>query len=294
MPIPSMMPQAGNTPRITIIVAAYNAARTIARCIDSVAAQTYLSRELIVIDGGSTDGTLDVLRQKSDRISYWISEPDSGVYNAWNKGLQHASGEWVGFLGADDYLWSSDALEYVVRQFDKVFPRVRIIYGRVGFVSAQGELIETFGRPWQQIRDAFRHRMVIPHPAVLCHRTLFEEHGMFDESFRISGDYEWLLRELKEGEAFFVEGPVVVGMQAGGMSSQAHRGVQIFSETQRAQAKHGLKPNPAIRAWTGLKAYVRTGASVVLGEHLAGSVVNRLRWLRARLRKRDASLRRES
>ena len=288
-----MMQEAVKPPRVTIIVAVYNAVRTISRCIDSVSAQTYPSRELIVIDGGSTDGTVDILRRKSGQISYWISEPDSGVYNAWNKGLQHASGEWVGFLGADDYLWSPDALEYVIRQFDKVSTPVRIIYGRVGFVSEQGELIETFGQPWQQIRDVFRHRMVIPHPAVLCRRTLFEEHGVFDESFRISGDYEWLLRELKDGEAFFVDGPLIVGMQAGGMSSQAHRGVQIFSETERAQAKHGLKANPVIRAWAGLKACVRTGASVLLGEHLAGSVVNRLRWLRARVCKRDRRIHRE-
>lgn len=289
-----MMQQAEQGPRVTIIVASYNAAPTIARCIDSVAAQTYLSRELIVIDGGSTDETVDILRLKSGQISYWISEPDSGVYNAWNKGLEHASGEWIGFLGADDYLWSNDALGYMVQQFDKVFPHFRVIYGRVGFVTEQGELIDTFGRSWQQIRDVFRHRMVIPHPAVLCHRTLFEEHGFFDESFRISGDYEWLLRELKKGGAVFVDGPVVVGMQAGGMSSQAHLGVQIFSETERAQAMHGLKPNPVIRAWTFLKAFARTGTSIVLGEHLAGSVVNRLRSLRARLRKRTLPIHRES
>jgi glycosyltransferase involved in cell wall biosynthesis len=252
-----------------------------------------VSRELIVIDGGSTDGTVDIIRHNADRLSFWTSEPDSGVYSAWNKGLAHARGEWVGFLGADDYLWSPDALERLVRAGDQVFPSVRVVYGRVGFVSAHGELIETFGRPWEDIRSDFRSRMVLPHPAVLSHRSLFSEHGNFDESFRISGDYEWLLRELKERDAKFVDGPIIVGMQAGGMSSQASRGVQIFKEIQRARAKHGITSSPAACAWTGLKAYARTSMSLVLGEHLAGRVLNTLRWLRAQMSRPSESFRRE-
>ncbi|MDK2744675.1 MAG: glycosyltransferase [Nitrospira sp. BO4] len=270
-------------PRATLIVAVYNAAPTIAKCLDSVAAQTYVSRELIVIDGGSTDGTVDILRRNADQLSYWISEPDAGVYSAWNKALARARGDWIAFLGADDYLWAPDALERLVREGDQVFPRKRIIYGRVGFVSALGNVIETVGRPWAEIRDEFRNRMVLPHPGLLCHRSLFAEHGLFDESFRISGDYEWLLRELKDGDAQFIDGPFVVGMRAGGMSSQAGRGMQIFVETRLAQQKHGLRPHLFIRAWTFMKAYLRTKASDMFGESLAADVVNRLRWLRSRI-----------
>ncbi len=100
------MPQLVDTPSLSIIVAVYNAFHTIGRCIESVTAQTYPYRELIVIDGGSTDGTVEILRQKSDQIQYWVSEPDTGICNAWNKGVQKARGEWIGFLGADDFLWS--------------------------------------------------------------------------------------------------------------------------------------------------------------------------------------------
>lgn len=269
-------------PRVTLIIAVYNAAPTIMRCLDSVAAQTSISRELIVIDGGSTDGTVDILRRNADRFSYWTSEPDTGVYSAWNKGLAYAQGEWIGFLGADDYLWTADALERLVREGDRVCPRIRVVYGRVGLVSPSGDLIETFGRPWREIRGEFRNRMALTHPGVSCHRSLFAEHGLFDESFRISGDYEWLLRELKEGDAQFIDGPLVVGMQAGGMSTQARRGMQILSETARAQAKHGLRPGPVVWAWTSLKAFARTGTSLVFGELLAGRFMNQLRRLRAR------------
>lgn len=270
------------TPRVTLIIAVYNAASTIARCLDSIAAQTCQSRELIVIDGGSTDGTVDILRRNANRLSFWISEPDSGVYSAWNKGLAHARGEWIGFIGADDYLWSPDALERLIREGDQVFPRIRVVYGRVGLVSPSGELIETFGQPWEEIRDEFRDSMALAHPGVVCHRLLFDEHGLFDESFRISGDYEWLLRELKNRDARFVDGPLVVGMQAGGMSTQARRGMQILSETSRAQARHGLHPRFVVSAWAGLKACARTSMSLVFGESLAGRLMNQLRRLRAR------------
>lgn len=277
-----MIPQTSEPPQVSIIVASYDAACTIARCIDSVSVQSGVVSELIVIDGGSTDETVAILRQKSDQISYWVSERDSGVYAAWNKGLARARGKWIGFLGADDYLWTGDALERLVRQGDRVFPPTRVVYGRVGFVSVRRELIETFGRPWQEIRGEFLNRMALPHPAVLCHRSLFAEHGLFDESFRISGDYEWLLRELKERDAEFIDGPFVVGMQTGGMSSQARRGMQIFLETARAQEKHGLRLGYVVWAWTGLKACIRTGMSLIFGELLADRFLNRLRRFRAR------------
>ena len=97
-------------PLISIIVAVFNGKETLQQCIDSVAQQTYQNKELIVIDGGSNDGTLDLLNQNSSRLT-WLSEPDSGVYSAWNKGLARAKGEWVCFLGADDFLWDANVLE---------------------------------------------------------------------------------------------------------------------------------------------------------------------------------------
>ena len=92
-------------PKISIIVAVYNSKKTLQRCIDSVFSQTYPHKELIIIDGGSTDGTVDILRANNDKITYWKSEPDNGIYQAWNKALDHAKSDWICFLGADDYLW---------------------------------------------------------------------------------------------------------------------------------------------------------------------------------------------
>src|SRR3990172_6849742 len=97
-------------PLISIIVAVYNGKATLQQCIDSVAQQTYPNKELVIIDGGSNDGTVELLEKNRSKFSYWISEPDRGIYNAWNKGLVQAHGEWVCFLGADDYLWDATVL----------------------------------------------------------------------------------------------------------------------------------------------------------------------------------------
>ena len=100
--------------KISIIMALYNGAATLRRCLDSVKSQTYRNIELIVIDGGSSDGSLEILRQYQDSIHYWESEPDRGIYHAWNKGLDHVTGDWVNFLGADDYFPEADVLIRVV------------------------------------------------------------------------------------------------------------------------------------------------------------------------------------
>ena len=90
------------TPLVSIIIAVYNGANTLQDCLDSIKQQTYQNIELIIIDGGSTDATIDVLNEYDAQISYWISEPDDGIYNAWNKGVVQAKGEWICFLGADE------------------------------------------------------------------------------------------------------------------------------------------------------------------------------------------------
>jgi glycosyltransferase involved in cell wall biosynthesis len=99
------------SPLITFVLAIFNASKTLTQCLNSVAQQSCKDFELVVIDGGSTDGSVEILRSQASHFAYWTSEPDRGVYDAWNKALQHARGEWICFLGADDYLWSSDVVQ---------------------------------------------------------------------------------------------------------------------------------------------------------------------------------------
>lgn len=225
-------------PLITIITSTYNATGHLLNAIKSIRGQTYRNIEWIVVDGASKDGTLDILRQNEDVIDYWVSEPDKGIYDAWNKGIRHATGDWILFLGADDYLWSQDVLERMTAILDTAYPESRVVYGKVALVNQAGEGIYFPGEAWEGIRRRFRSVMCLPHTALFHHRDLFRAHGEFDTSFRISGDYEFLLRELKDREAMFVD-IVIAGMSLGGISSNPATSERMLFEMRRATRKNG-------------------------------------------------------
>ena len=240
-------------PLISIIVAVYNGARTLQQCIDSVVHQTYLNRELIIIDGGSRDGTAEILTENSDKINYSLSEPDQGIYDAWNKALVRARGEWICFLGADDYLWDADVLEKLIPHLAPAQKATRIVYCQSVMVDIEGNELARLGRPWPEIKRQFPYVMGIPHPATFYHRTVFASHGKFDTSFRIAGDFEFLLRELRSADALFVPGIVTTGMQHGGISSAGRNSLSVLKEMRIAQRKHGY----AIPGAKWVMAYIR-------------------------------------
>jgi glycosyltransferase involved in cell wall biosynthesis len=242
--------------RISIVVAALNSAPTLQRCIDSVTGQDYLNKELIVMDGGSTDGSVDIIKASEHLISYWKSEPDRGVYHAWNKALDHVTGEWIHFLGSDDYLYSNDVLSRISERLRECDPEIRVVYGRVAICSASGDFLSIENVPWQQCRDKFRESMAICHPGIFSHESMFESHGKFDESFKISGDYEFLLRELVTGSADFVPDVVVAAFHHGGIST--FRKYVLLRETERIRAKklNGLRVWTAKQCWTYAKSAV--------------------------------------
>jgi glycosyltransferase involved in cell wall biosynthesis len=225
-------------PLITIITSTYNAAVYLPNAIKSIREQTYENIEWIVVDGASTDGTLDILRQNEDVIDYWVSEQDTGIYDAWNKGIRHAKGDWILFLGADDHLWKQDVLQKMAAMLDAAYPTYRVVYGKVALVNKEGEGIYFPGEAWEKIRNRFRSVMCLPHTGLFHHRDLFRVHGEFDTSFRISGDYEFLLRELKNRDAMFVDF-VIAGMSIGGISSNPATSETMLFEMRRATRKNG-------------------------------------------------------
>ena len=229
------------SPLITVIVAVFNGAKTLQQCIDSIAQQTYPNKELIIIDGGSKDGTVDLLEKNRNKFSYWISEPDRGIYNAWNKGLAKAQGEWICFLGADDYFWDTTVLERMAVQLEMLPTNIRVAYGQIMLVSDDGKLPSPLGESWAQLKELFRQFMCIPHVGTMHRRSLFEQHGKFDESFRIAGDYELLLRELKISDAAFIPHIITAGQRLGGISTDTTNYLRIELEVRRAQRMHGPK-----------------------------------------------------
>lgn len=244
-------------PLISIIVAVYNGAKTLQQCIDSVAHQTYPNRELIIIDGGSKDGTVGILTENSDKINYWISEPDRGVYNAWNKGLSQAKGDWICFLGADDYFWNAQVLERMSVALQNVPPDVRLAYAQIMLLNNNGENLYPIGEPWEKVKKRFKQGLCLPHPGLMHRGSLFERHGNFDESFRIAGDYELLLRELKTGDAMFIPDIITIAMRPGGLSSNPANSLAVLREVRRAQRIHGLRFPGFFWLVAMIKVYIR-------------------------------------
>jgi len=261
-----------NSPKISIIIAVYNGAETLQRCIDSVANQTCSNIELIIMDGCSTDGTVDIIKANESMISYWESTADSGIYNAWNKALKHMTGEWVCFLGADDYFWNNKVLEEMVERLCYAYPDYRVVYGKVALVNEDNDALYVIGTPWPSVKDKFQQLMCLPHPGLMHHRTLFDDYGVFDESFKISGDYDFLSRELGHADALFIEGFTVVGMQEGGISSEPAQSLRSLDEVRASHKKFGRK-NEGLVWWV---AYIKIRVRMLLWQILGESITRYL------------------
>ena len=237
-----------NPPRITVIIAVRNGAKTLQRALDSILEQTYDDVELVVMDGASTDGTQAILERNTARIAFWRSEPDGGIYQAWNKALAHATGDWICFLGADDRYHAPTTMARVAPVLADDAGRHRVAYGLLEVVDGDGSMITTKGFPWDdRRRRRFRRGKMIRAPATFHHRTLFEDNGQFDERFKIVGDYELLLRELLDHDPLFLE-EVIVDMGIGGISNNPRYYSTLLRERHQAQYMHGLVPTPPWRS----------------------------------------------
>jgi glycosyltransferase involved in cell wall biosynthesis len=220
-----------NLPLVSIVTAVFNAEDCIANCIESVLCQDYPNIEHIILDGGSTDGTVDILRKYEDRVSLWISEPDSGIYGAWNKGLKLARGEWIAFLGADDKYLPGAISAYM---------NLAVQCPAAEFLSSQALLdhpsghAPTFGGPWEWPR--FSRAMTTIHVGTMQRRTLFERYGDFDASYRSAADYEFLLRAGDGLRAAFMPTTTVV-MRAGGASDSTAG----LYETRDVKVQRGVR-----------------------------------------------------
>ena len=267
-------------PLISVVVAVFNGVETLTRCIDSVSRQTYNNRELIVMDGGSVDGTRDLIERNAQHIAYWESERDRGIYHAWNKALEVAHGDWVYFLGADDYFFDDYVLALVTPHLKRRSTYARVVYGRVDLVRKDGSVIETFGSPWN--RKRFFQLMTLPHQGVFHHRSLFQEHGHFNEEFRIAGDYELLLRELKSRDPVFIVDVTIAAMQFGGMSSDQRFSIETLREIRRARELNSIKVIPIPWLWVFLKAHARRFLYRSLGNTMTRVLANIYRRLTLR------------
>jgi glycosyltransferase involved in cell wall biosynthesis len=200
-------------PRLSIIVATWNAARTLERCIDSIKSQQFTEWELLIADGASTDQTVDIIHRHESSIVWWQSKKDAGIYDAWNQALPHAQGDYVCFLGADDFFASGTSLGDVFKAMGE--QRYDLVTSRgIIFDPATGKEYK-FGSAWNYSRIG--RRMVVCHPGLLHHRSLFDTYGSFNAKYRIAADLEFLLRLEPTISTFDIE-MVSVRIEAAGIS----------------------------------------------------------------------------
>lgn len=233
-------------PRVTIVIAVFNGQATIEKAIQSCLDQRFSNIQLVIMDGGSTDGTQDVLEMFGSRIDYWESNPDRGIYHAWNKALRHADGEWICFLGADDYWSCPEAIEDLVTEGQR--RSVELVSAKVAIIGRDHLPRREYGTPWNWA-DIKRHHC-IAHPGMLHHRNCFVRNGNYNENYMIAGDYEFSLRLGGETTSAFID-KVMVYMGDGGVS---HSLIQkTLSEVRDAQRNH-----PEIGAWRAHYNYIQS------------------------------------
>ena len=270
-------------PFVSVIIAVKNGGKTLQRAINSFAAQTYPHKELIIIDGDSKDNTTDIIIANNAIISYWESRPDQGISHAWNKGLRHIKGQWIIFLGSDDFFDGPEVFAEFISKSSAVSERHRIVYGKVNLISENKTIISTPGQEWHEIQSTFfSEKMMIPHQACFHHFSVFQDFGFFDENFNVVADYEFLLRILKDDDPLYLPDFVVTNMFFGGLSSQVSTLLTMQSECDKALVKNGFKPT-GYKRFGNLLVYKLLGLIVKLtGETTAAVILDTIRILLGR------------
>ena len=223
-------------PQLSILVATWNCAPQLDQFLASLAAQNWSDWELLLLDNQSNDGSAQLVEQFRQRVPdgdqrvVWSSQPDSGIYDAWNRGLQLARGLYFTFIGADDTFLAPESLGLIAAL---TATGVDLITARNAYCAPDGRLLRYWGFGWRWKR--MRQSMNIAHPGMLVHRMLFDRVGSFDPSFRICGDYEWFLRLPPDLRTIHTSDAILQVVQAGVSHTRIH---QVYMETFQAQRRH--------------------------------------------------------
>ncbi len=224
---------------ITIIIATYNAGKTLERCLQSIILQKTKDVELIIIDGTSYDDTLEIINKYSQYVDKFISEKDDGIYDAWNKGIAIAKGEWIMFIGADDELLPDALLMYErclnetkdVKTYD-------YICAHNDYITSDGRFIKKIGNApvWQSMR----YNMSAAHVGSLHNKkNLFETVGLYNIDYKICGDYELLLRKRDKLKYIFLS-DTIAKMMEGGMSMSLKALIETYKIRRTHKTINGL------------------------------------------------------
>ena len=228
--------QLDNCPLVTIITISFNSVRTLERTIQSVLAQTYPNIEYIVIDGGSIDGTREVIEKYTGRLALWSSETDLGISDAFNKGVSKASGRYIGILNSDD-AYLPDSVKEIVRAFSE-HPEAGFVFGDQIFVDANDNIL------FCQQGDPDYHKKIkfgmpsIPHPTTFVRFDVYERCGTFAVEYKTAMDYELLLRFHLAGVSGYYVPKMLAAMRVGGASDRHF--IHAYAEVRAISIRYGL------------------------------------------------------
>jgi glycosyltransferase involved in cell wall biosynthesis len=210
--------------KITVITSTYNSITTLQDTIDSIQRQSYCDIETILIDGGSTDGTLEIIKENKG-VTKFISEPDKGIYDALNKGVQLATGDVVGFVHSDDLLASNKIISQIATAFQT--HKVDGVYGDLQYVNKNNT--NKVIRVWKSCDFKFsmlKNGWMPAHPTLFLKKEVYEKHGNFDLSYKIAADYDFILRIFKDKTLKFSYLPeVITTMRVGGVSNRSIKNI---------------------------------------------------------------------
>jgi glycosyltransferase involved in cell wall biosynthesis len=235
-----------DNPLISIITVVYNGAKHIEQTIFSVLNQSYNNIEYILIDGGSTDGTVDIIKRYESKIAHWESEKDNGIYFAMNKGISLAKGDLIGILNADDF-YLPDTLAKVV-ETNKLY-RADIYHGDMQYISESNNMLFIAKPDITKMNEM----PAISHPTCFVRKSVYEKVGVFDTQYKISADYDFLLRCIRQNSSFYYIPAVLTCFRVGGMSSSCASNIEGYKIMKIHQTGHHRAV--IIR---GIKCYVKT------------------------------------
>ncbi len=236
--------------KFSIITVSYNSAKTIERTIQSVIYQTYNGIEYIIIDGNSSDGTQDIIQRYQNHISYWISEPDNGIYDAMNKGINHATGDIIGILNSDDKYHSNQVIEIIAKKINKSdYPC--IIHGNICYF--QSDISSFILKPIIKL-EQIRKEPTYLHPTMFVPKSFYSKYGLYNIKYKIAADYDMMLRLHLCGCIYVYIDSIIVDMYAGGESDKKR--ALGFIESYKIARKGGASLFPAIS--TLLRRFIYT------------------------------------
>ncbi|MFL9484998.1 glycosyltransferase family 2 protein [Chitinophagaceae bacterium LWZ2-11] len=209
-------------PTISVITVVYNGVNTLEQTFKSVFNQTYPNVEYLVIDGGSKDRTVEIIKAYQTKINYWVSEPDKGLYDAMNKGIVAATGDYLFFLNADDQFYDNEVLEKMISSFDNA----DVYYGDVMVTDSDNNDVGLRSEvtphkvPLELTWKSLKHGMVVSHQAFLVKRSITP---LYDTQYKISADIDWMIKVLKSAKRIHNTQLIIAKFKTGGSSTQRQK-----------------------------------------------------------------------